>query len=169
MRPIRRWLQRRYEKVRSKGPKSVPDARYQDIPKAARISNPLSNRAAFANCVYRRRGYIAQVAVDEFAALLPSTTITFEREQQLENAWLRGIIWPPVLCIGTVEDGRWVLKSCRDSEIALFLEGRQQLLNIQILEPDDPPATKENLTTLKAGLFTRSGKRCPVIFARATY
>ena len=169
MRSIGRWLQRQYEKVRSKGLKSVPETRYQNIPKAARISNPLSNRAAFAPCVYRRRGYLAQVAAEQFAALLPDKTLSFERKEELENAWLRGVIWPPVLCVGSVKDGRWVLDSCRDSEIVLFLEGRQKLLSIQILEPDDAPATRENLNTLKAGLFTRSGKRCPVVFARATY
>ena len=169
MRLIHRWLQRQYEKVRARGPKSAPNARYQDVPQAARITNPLSNRAAFASCVYRRRGYIAQVAVSEFVALLPDGDVTFEREQELMNAWLRGVIWPPLLCLAEVEDGRWVLRSCRDAEIALFLDGRQHLLNIQILESGDPPANKEKLALLQAGLFTRSGKRCPVVFARATY
>lgn len=169
MRSINKWLQRQYEKVRSKRLKSAPQTRYQDVPKAARVNNQLSNRAAFASCVYRRRGYLAQVAADEFVALLPDKTLSFERREELEDAWLRGVIWPPVLCVGSVKDERWVLDSCRDSEIALFLEGRQKLLSIQILEPDDPPATRENLNTLKAGLFTRSGKRCPVVFARATY
>ena len=176
MRLIHRWLQRQYEKVRARGPKSAPDARYQDVPQAARITNPLSNRAAFASCVYRRRGYIAQVAVSEFVALLPAWQqavpdgdVMFEREQELMNAWVRGVIWPPLLCLAAVENGRWVLRSCRDAEIALFLDGRQQLLNIQFLVSNDPPADKGKLALLQAGLFTPSGKRCPVVFARATY
>lgn len=169
MRSIPKWLLRQYEKVRAKGPNTASGVRYQDVPSAARVTNQLSNRAFFASCVYRRRGYIAQVEVSDFVNLISNPLLKPERQEELLNAWLRGAVWQPLLCMGRVEGDRWILDSFKGGDIAVFLDGRQRFLNIQLLEPDDPPATKENLAKLKAGLFTRSGKRCPVNFARATY
>lgn len=167
---IATWLKRRYERLCSRGVKTAPTADYRGVPEAARVKNPLSNKATFASCVYRRRGYMVQVAAKSLASIAPSeTTLTPEREAFLENAWLRGVVWAPLVVQAVVEDDRWILTAGRNMDVALFLAGRQHMITLQILEPTDPPATKEKLHMLKAGLFTRSGKRCPVLFARVTY
>jgi hypothetical protein len=85
------------------------------------------------------------------------------------DAWLRGILWTPLLAKGDVSDGKWVIATIKDSDIARFLLDKERTLVLQILESSDPPATQEKLDLLKAGLFTRSGKHCPVLLAKATY
>jgi len=168
IRNVDEWCQRAYEKTKYS---TLPyrTQRYQDMPESARVFNVLSNRARFASCVKRRTGYLARVVSSDFAALRQATELTKEREDAMLDAWLRGVMWPPISVKAGIEDDRWVIKQARNADIALFLAGRQRLLLVQVFDTDKVKANYEELATLKAGLFDVEGGRCPVVSARITY
>lgn len=168
-RNIAEWLERKYNKAQRRNLKRTNRTPYQYIPEEARIANALSNQAMFLSCAFRRRGYVVQVETSALVKLAGEAKLSEEREEILHDAWLRGVFWTPLVCKAAVEDGRWVLHKVKDMDVALFLEGRQHTVSLQIIEPGDPPGTKANLRLLEAGLFTKNGGHCPVLYARITY
>lgn len=168
MKDIKEWLQKAYERVVKQRPKEREDRGYAAVPAAARPANKLSRRASFAQSAYRRMGYLAHIEVAEFAALRENETSP-ARQAWMEDAWHRGVTWMPLLIEAAVEDGRWVIKRVKDYDVAHFLLGRQKMLVAQVFEEDRASGTNEKLALLKAGLFTKEGERCPVVFARVTY
>ena len=169
MRDIKEWLQNAYGRVVKQRPKERKDRGYAAAPAGARPTNRLSRRASFASCVHRRIGYIAHVEAAELAALKLPEHQSPERVAWMEDAWHRGVTWMPLLIEAAVEDERWVIKRIKDYDVAHFLAGRQKMVVVQVFEKDRASGTNEKLALLKAGLFTKEGKRCPVIFARVTY
>lgn len=164
------WCKRAYERVKHRLPSG--DTNYAFIPEKVRIKNSLSNSAYFDTFKYRRRGYIAIVPADEFVQLgkLRTPPISSERYIELMDAWLRGVIWSPIIVQAEVTPDGWVINRVRDFDIAVFLARKgQRTITVQVMENPDKPATKENLSLLKGGIANRRGDTCQVLFARITY
>lgn len=164
------WCKRAYERVKHRLPTNVTNLAF--IPEKARVKNTLSNRAFFDSYKHRRRGYIAIVPASEFVQLgkLKTPPITSERYIELMDAWLRGVIWSPILVQAELTGDGWVINRVRDFDIAVFLSQKgQRTVTIQLVENPDRPATKENLKLLEGGIYNRRGDWCPVLFSRITY
>jgi len=144
---------------------------YSAIPENARVSNRLSGRAHFNHYRYRRRGYLLHIEVEGLVRIGARKIIGDEsRQLALMNAWLKGVIWPPLLIIAKVIDDNWVVQTIRDYDFALFLvEQGQRYLHAQLIENPDVAATKANLALLGKGLFNRRGDCCPVNASRIAY
>jgi len=163
VRNITEWLRRAYEKVSRHVPKPTTD--YSSVPKAARVSNTLSNRARFAHCLIRRVGYAAHVATADLAAV-EYKPLTSQRYHWMLNAWLKGVTWAPILIEAVVEDGRWMVKDIKNYDVCLFLKDRQRMMVVQVVEPGFPSGTNEKMSLLNAGLYFPDGKHCPIVFGR---
>lgn len=167
---IQWWCKRAYERVKNRLPDS--QVNYAFIPEKARVKNTLSERAYFDSHRYRRRGYLAIVPADEFVSLgkIRTPPISSARYVDLLNAWLRGVIWSPIVVQAEVTPDGWVINRVRDFDIAVFLHQKgQRTLTIQLLENPDRPASKENLDLLKGGLSNQRGDTCSVLYSRITY
>jgi hypothetical protein len=152
---------------RSKQTTSAPD--YTALPVNARPTNRLSNRAVFANCTIRRRGYIAYVQAEQLALLLGAELNKADR-QRLENDWIRGKVWLPPLVRATYSMSGWTVDSVSDGAVATFVAEKnpKQYLPIQVLEQQDVPATEEKLTALRNRIEFKQ-RSCAPLFARITY
>jgi hypothetical protein len=113
----------------------------------------------------RRVGYAAHVAIDDLAAI-EYGELTEERARWMENAWLKGVSWAPILVEAVVEEGRWVVNNIRDYDVCLFLKGRQRMMVAQVVEPGYLSGSNDKLALLNAGLYFRDGKHCPIVFGR---
>lgn len=162
------WLRRAYERVTNRRPSNREDRGYAEVPRSALVTNRLSNRASFASCVYRRIGYIAHVRTEDLAVLDDGKS-SDARQAWMEDAWVRGITWMPLLIEAEVVDGRWRINRIKDLDVAAFLSTRQKMLVVQVMEPDKASGTAEKLALLHNGLHLPDGRRCPVVFARVTY
>lgn len=165
MRNINEWLRRAYQRVANQRPKDKVDPGYAAIPAAAQVRNGLSGRACFAPCLHRRMGYVVHVSVNHMS-LFNYRTLTKERSRWMEDAWLRGITWSPLLVEAVVEDGRWVVNHIDDFDVILFLKGKQDVAVLQVVEPGRKAGSEADLALLRSGLFLRDGERCPILHAR---
>ena len=168
MNSVKQWLRRVEAWVKQAGnPFNLPD--YSKVPKAARVQNPLSERAVFAACAFRRKGYMVQVASEDLAPL--SGKLHPDREKALENAWAKGVIWPvPVVKGEFMPDGRFVIRKSLNLDLAAFLKDRQRLVSLQLLELDeDAEATKEKLASISRVIYGPNGTEIPVLQSRITY
>ena len=163
---IKEWCRRAYDRV-AKSKLPLRDVLYQDIPEAARVSNRFSNQARFASCAMRRKGYMVQVDSSAFAALKP-IVIDPKRRAAMEDAWLRGVLWTPLIVQARVTPRGWVLMEVKDYDIAHFLAERKLRISLQVIEDIDVPANVENLEELKNGLHNAKGEHCPVLSAIIT-
>lgn len=164
------WCKRAYERVKHRLP--TVKTNYAFISEKARVKNTLSERAYFDSFKYRRRGYIAIVPAAEFVEMgkVKTPPITSERYVELMDAWLRGVIWAPIIIQAEATHSGWVIHRVRDFDIAVFLSQKgQRTLTVQLIENPDRPATKENLNLLSAGLYNRRGQHCNVLYSRITY
>ena len=165
---IQEWCRQAYEQA-FKRAAYVGQNKYNDIPDAARVLNQLSRRAKFASCVMRRKGYIAQVKAIELLPLVGDFSLSSEQRSNLEGAWVGGILWKPLLVAAEANKDRWTIVSVKGIEIAAFLATKGCDVSIQVVEPDDRPATQEKLDLLRTGLFNSDLIHCPVHSAQATY
>lgn len=159
---VTQLLKRLYERR----PK-LPEGDTHKVPEAARVQNQMSNRAAFASCAVRRRGYMVNVIAEELAPFAKNQ-ISYEREQMMLNAWFKGVVWPVPMVRGEFEDDTFVVHEGTDLDIAVFLSGRQRMLALQVLEVEDTPATQAKLHALRGGLTNKRGDKCSILFARIT-
>ena len=161
------WCRQAYERA-LRNAAYVTQNKYQDIPEAARVLNQLSGQAKFASCVMRRKGYIARLRATDFAQLDDTFKLSEEQRSNLEGAWLKGILWRPLLVTAEANADRWTLVSVKGIELAAFLATKGCNLAVQVIEAEDKPATQLGLELLRAGLFNSDGVHCPVHFAKAT-
>jgi hypothetical protein len=161
------WCRAAYERA-FKRAAYVGQNKYEGIPEAARVLNQLSGRAKFASCVMRRKGYMVEVAASSLLALDTTFKLTDTQRSNLEGAWLKGILWRPLLVTAEASADRWTLVSVKGIELAAFLATKGCNLAVQVIEPEDKPATQLGLEILRAGLFNSDGVHCPVHFAKAT-
>mgnify|MGYP001323679931 CR=1 FL=1 len=145
----------------------LPKGDTHKLPEAARVQNQMSNRATFASCAVRRRGYLVHVLASEMAELAENK-LSYEREQMMLNAWFKGVVWPVPIVRGKFENDGFIVHDGRDLDIAVFLNGRQRMLVVQVLEVEDTPATQAKLHALRGGLTKRKGGKCSILFARIT-
>jgi len=157
------WLQRAYDRVSNYKPRA--DIDYTTVPIGARVVNRFSNQASFSECLIRRVGYAAHASVKRLAAVRYSH-LSEERARWMESAWLKGVTWAPILVEAVVEDGLWVVNSIENYDVSLFLQGRQQMLVLQIVEPGHLSGSNGKLRLLRKGLHFRDGKHCPVVLER---
>jgi hypothetical protein len=160
-------LKRTYQKVVKQQPKDKENAGYAAVPAGALVANALSNQACFAECLYRRKGYIVHVSAKKLSAFTQDK-LSKERARWMEDAWLRGVIWAPLKVRAIVDNGRWVVQDISDSDVALFLKDRQDILVLQVIEPKCAQGTKDKLALLRNGLYLADGSHCPVLIARVT-
>lgn len=165
---IQEWCKQAYDRA-LKGKGRPSKTNYQSVPKGARVLNRLSNRAAFAACAMRRKGYIVHTSAADLSDLRNTYVLSDLARAILEDNWLRGALWqPPIVKAKPTEDG-WVIQSIDHMEIVAFLGTKQSMVAIQIIEPEDVPATKEKLLLLREGLFNATKQYCPILSARITY
>ena len=169
------WCQRAYERL--SGALAAPKNPLQSVPIGARVSNGLSGRAVFKACLARRRGYSVRLRSAEFDAMewpenkFKSTLWGDELHEAMLHHWLRGTLWRPARIVATPSDAGWTINETNGAPLAAFLnEMGQPFLTAQVFEPDDVPATKENLELLRdRGLTDLKGQRCPVVRAEIVY
>ena len=147
---------------------SAPSKRrtyYQDVPEAVRPQNPLSGRAEFLPCRYRRRGYMLKVPVVTWAEGL-EVELSEQWERILLDRWYRGAHWvPPVVQVREVE-GKGEVVGQRGTSVLRFLAGRKAFASVQLLEWEDPQADAERGAKLVELLQARG---LPVVQSRITY
>ena len=165
---IEEWCRQAYEQA-FKRAAYVGQNKYNGIPDAARVLNQLSRRAKFASCVMRRKGYIAHVKAAELLPLVDDVHLSSEQRANLEGAWVGGILWKPLFVVAEANKDRWTIVSVKGIEIAAFLATKGCDVSIQVVEPDDRPATQEKLELLRAGLFNSDKAHCPINAAQVTY
>ena len=167
MNPINEWLKRAYEKVRKQRPKEGGSLKHLNTPEGARVLNPYSKRAHFAGCRYRRVGYVVFLSPKHLVES-SYTDLNAPRIEWFKNAWLQGVLWTPLRIEAVVEGDRWMVNHIEDYDIAEFLNGKQDMLVAQVVEPGREGGTSEKLELLHKGLYFRDGDHCPVLSARVT-
>lgn len=162
---LRLFCNRIWERVRSK----KSEINYADYPAGVRVRNAFSNKARFAACRVRRRGYIAHVSSEAFCSL-GDNFLSDARHHELMGEYLRGKLWSPILVTANFNHGKCKLLGSREFDVAVFMKKvGQRLITVQVLEDDDVPATQEKLDLLNAGIYSMAGSVCPVLYARITY
>ena len=167
MRDTDAWLQRAHDRVIKQRPRDKESLGYAGVLPKALVGNSLSNRACFASCRHRRKGYTARVSAKKLSAFKYSA-LTKDRQRWMEDAWLRGVIWTPVYVKTTFKDDRCVVEDIQDYDVALFLNGKQDIVVLQIVESGNDCGSKEKLAVLRKGLFLKDGTRCSVLNAEVT-
>jgi len=170
MKNVAECLRRVYEGVVNHKPKSAKEISYAKAPPGALVTNKLSGRAEFGNCVLRRVGYIVQVSAEDLARLnYWSQPLSDQRRKWMQHAWTKGVIWSPLYTAVSLEGDRFVINSVKDYDICLFLAEHRPSMMLQVVETGrHSKATKVKLELLKQGLYLRSGARCPVLVAGVT-
>jgi hypothetical protein len=155
------WCQRTYERASKR--LTQRKTLMQSVPDAVRVTNKLSGRAVFEHCLARRKGYFACLRTAEFAAIdwpedrFKSNIWGDELDALLLDRWLRGAMWQPARITASPGEDGWVVSGTNGAPLASFLaEMGQPMFRAQVFQPEDVPATAENLDLLvDQGLYRR--------------
>ena len=117
-----------------------PAALYGEVPIGVCPTYATSGQAVFLSCVYRRRGYTLRLDPSDLAKL-DNRTLQPSTRTLLEDHWLRGTPWVPILIQVRWLAGRFIIEDNKHYAIALFLaEKGVPLVTVQLLDEGDPPA-----------------------------
>jgi hypothetical protein len=143
-----------------------PALLYGEVPPCVRPTLVHSRQGAFLRCLYRRRGYLLEVDPKQLMKL-DNRELLPQTKQTMENHWLRGTPWAPIVIEARWLVGRFLIESNPDYPIALFLaECDVPLVRVQLLEEGDPPAEQYKAASLFAnGLHSYTNGWAPVFSA----
>ena len=135
------------------------DLSWIHAPKTARPRRKTSGHAIFAACLWRRKGYLLDASPQAFLDLCGTVRLNEKDRARLEEYWLRGITWKPLVLPlvdydSAVKAGKPKLS---DVQVAVFLvEKGQPKLRIQAYHADHSPATTLCLNMLQGcGILPR--------------
>jgi len=162
-------LAAKYRRVCRKAYKFKPKTNLATLPAGVLVGNNLSRTAYFHSCRQRRQGYLFNSNPAEFAELAWAQNrkpLAPEQRNVLEDRWLRGIMWLPMLIkvkpTTFQEMPAWEVVENPDWWIATFLaEKGWKRLTVQALEMQDVPATNEGLNAFRNGLVFDVGSKEP--------
>ena len=148
-------LSSKYRRVCRKANKFKPKTNLATLPTGVLVGNNLSRTAYFHSCRQRRQGYLFNSTPEAFTEL-NHRQLEPEQRNMLEDRWLRGVMWLPMLIKvkPTTAQGvpAWEVAENPDWRVATFLaEKGWKRLTVQALEMQDVPATNEGLNAFRRG------------------
>jgi hypothetical protein len=137
------------------------DSHWDKLPQAVKPVRPSMERAVFASCKWRRRGYLITLTPRDFLTLAGGYALTKATRTLLKERLERGLAWAPlVLSLRSTEAPAQVSAPARSElEIASFLlERGQENIRVQVLHTDNEPANRVCLNYMREhGLVPLSG------------